>query len=98
MLHCHNPYYLAQSAFNLNMVTAGKKRGSLVFEKKSQDIIYEQILCFPFIFFRGVNMFAMLTGKLPYTAEPFHITTLYNKMKTNDMNPIPDHLSACKFF
>ena len=43
-------------------------------------------------------MFAMLTGKLPYTAEPFHITTLYNKMKTNDMNPIPDHLSACKFF
>ena len=47
--------------------------------------------------FRGVNMFAMLTGKLPYTAEPFHITTLYNKMKNNDMNPIPDHLSARKF-
>ena len=42
-------------------------------------------------------MYAMLTGKLPYTAEPFHITTLYNKMKNNDMNPIPDHLSACKF-
>lgn len=42
-------------------------------------------------------MFAMLTGKLPYTAEPFHITTLYNKMKKNDMNPIPEHLSACKF-
>ena len=50
MLHCHNPYYSAQSAFNLNMVTAGKKRDSLVFEKKSQDIIYEQILCFPLIF------------------------------------------------
>ncbi|KAJ7385718.1 hypothetical protein OS493_013749 [Desmophyllum pertusum] len=45
----------------------------------------------------GVNMYAMLTGKLPYTAEPFHITTLYNKMKRNDMNPIPDHLSSsCK--
>ena len=42
-------------------------------------------------------MYAMLTGKLPYTAEPFHITTLYNKMKNNDMNPIPDHLSAGKF-
>ena len=39
-------------------------------------------------------MYAMLTGKLPYTAEPFHITTLYNKMKRNDMNPIPDHLSS----
>ena len=45
---------------------------------------------------RGVNMYAMLTGKLPYTAEPFHITTLYNKMKRNEMNPIPDHLSSCK--
>lgn len=45
----------------------------------------------------GVNMYAMLTGKLPYTAEPFHITTLYNKMKNNDMNPLPEHLSAaCK--
>lgn len=45
----------------------------------------------------GVNMYAMLTGKLPYTAEPFHITTLYNKMKRNEMNPIPDHLSSsCK--
>ena len=41
-------------------------------------------------------MYAMLTGKLPYTAEPFHITTLYNKMKRNEMNPIPDHLSSCK--
>ena len=41
-------------------------------------------------------MYAMLTGKLPYTAEPFHITTLYNKMKKNEMNPIPDHLSSCR--
>lgn len=45
----------------------------------------------------GVNMYAMLTGKLPYTAEPFHITALYNKMKNSDMNPLPEHLSAaCK--
>ena len=99
MLRCHNPYYSAQSAFNLNMATAGKKKEGLAgLRKKSQDIIYQQILYFPIFFFRGVNMFAMLTGKLPYTAEPFHITTLYNKMKTNDMNPIPDHLSAGKFF
>ena len=41
-------------------------------------------------------MYAMLTGKLPYTAEPFHITALYNKMKNNDMNPLPEHLSAGK--
>ena len=57
-----------------------------------------QIMYAPLFSSRGVNMFAMLTGKLPYTAEPFHITTLYNKMKINDMNPIPDHLSTCKFF
>jgi len=47
-------------------------------------------------YFRGVNMYAMLTGKLPYTAEPFHITALYNKMKNNEMNPLPEHLSAGK--
>ncbi|KAK3738427.1 hypothetical protein QZH41_005629 [Actinostola sp. cb2023] len=46
---------------------------------------------------RGVNMYAMLTGKLPYTAEPFNIITLYNKMVKGDMNPIPDRLSpGCK--
>ena len=42
-------------------------------------------------------MYAMLTGKLPYTAEPFHITALYNKMKNNEMNPLPEHLSAGKW-
>ena len=42
----------------------------------------------------GVNMYAMLTGCLPYTVEPFNITTLHAKMLENKMNPIPDHLSA----
>lgn len=39
-------------------------------------------------------MYAMLTGCLPYTVEPFNITTLHAKMLENKMNPIPDHLSA----
>jgi Neu-associated kinase len=39
-------------------------------------------------------MYAMLTGKLPYTAEPFNIITLYNKMVKGEMNPIPERLSA----
>ena len=57
------------------------------------SLCYNVHICFSS---SGVNMYAMLTGKLPYSAEPFHINTLYNKMKKNDMNPIPDHLSSCK--
>ncbi|RNA12149.1 serine threonine- kinase MARK2-like isoform X1 [Brachionus plicatilis] len=41
----------------------------------------------------GVNMYAMLTGNLPFTVEPFNIKSLYNKMMKNEMNPIPEHLS-----
>ncbi|XP_003386170.1 PREDICTED: hormonally up-regulated neu tumor-associated kinase homolog [Amphimedon queenslandica] len=42
----------------------------------------------------GVNMYAMLTGCLPFTVEPFNITALHAKMLQNKMNPIPDHISA----
>lgn len=42
---------------------------------------------------RGVNMFAMLTGTLPFTVEPFHVKALYNKMVAGDMNPLPAYLS-----
>ena len=35
----------------------------------------------------------MLTGRLPYTVEPFNITTLYNKMLKRQMNAIPEYLS-----
>lgn len=38
-------------------------------------------------------MYAMLTGNLPFTVEPFNIKSLYNKMMKNEMNAIPDHLS-----
>nr|KAI8757963.1 serine/threonine-protein kinase MARK2-like isoform X1 [Biomphalaria glabrata] len=41
----------------------------------------------------GVNMFAMLTGGLPFTVEPFNIKILYAKMRDRQMNPIPDDLS-----
>jgi Neu-associated kinase len=43
-------------------------------------------------------MYAMLTGNLPFTVEPFNIKSLYNKMMKNDMNPIPEHLSKSKFY
>lgn len=39
-------------------------------------------------------MYAMLTGCLPYTVEPFNITALHAKMLENKMNPIPSSLSA----
>ena len=38
-------------------------------------------------------MYAMLTGALPYTVEPFNITALHAKMLQNKMNPIPSHLT-----
>ena len=38
-------------------------------------------------------MYAMLTGCLPYTVEPFNITALHAKMLDNKMNDIPDRLS-----
>ncbi|KAH9508967.1 hypothetical protein Btru_048416 [Bulinus truncatus] len=41
----------------------------------------------------GVNMYAMLTGGLPFTVEPFNIKVLYAKMRDRQMNPIPDDIS-----
>lgn len=38
-------------------------------------------------------MYAMLTGCLPYTVDPFNITALHAKMLENKMNPIPSNLS-----
>ncbi|XP_059164644.1 serine/threonine-protein kinase MARK2-like [Physella acuta] len=45
----------------------------------------------------GVNMYAMLTGGLPFTVEPFNIKALYAKMRDRQMNPVPDDLTRdCK--
>lgn len=41
-------------------------------------------------------MYAMLTGGLPFTVEPFNIKALYAKMKDRQMNPLPDGLSRGK--
>ncbi|XP_014681065.1 PREDICTED: MAP/microtubule affinity-regulating kinase 4-like isoform X2 [Priapulus caudatus] len=41
----------------------------------------------------GVNMYAMLTGNLPFTVSPFNIKTLHAKMVNKEMNAIPHHLS-----
>ena len=38
-------------------------------------------------------MYAMLTGSLPFTVDPFNIKTLYNKMMSGQMNPLPEGLS-----
>lgn len=42
-------------------------------------------------------MYAMLTGCLPYTVEPFNITALHAKMLENKMNPIPENLSTSTY-
>ena len=43
---------------------------------------------------RGVNMYAMLVGSLPFTVEPFNIKALHKKMLNGEINPIPAHLST----
>ncbi|TNN48313.1 Hormonally up-regulated neu tumor-associated kinase [Liparis tanakae] len=42
----------------------------------------------------GVNMYAMLTGNLPFTVEPFSLRALHQKMVDKEMNPLPPSLSS----
>ncbi|XP_014343349.2 hormonally up-regulated neu tumor-associated kinase homolog A [Latimeria chalumnae] len=42
----------------------------------------------------GVSMFAMLTGTLPYTVEPFDIKQLQQKMVNGEISPIPHDISS----
>ncbi|PAA53734.1 hypothetical protein BOX15_Mlig019665g1 [Macrostomum lignano] len=42
----------------------------------------------------GVNMFAMLSGNLPFIVKPFSIKALYQKMMKQEFNPLPKTLSA----
>lgn len=42
----------------------------------------------------GVNMYAMLTGTLPFTVEPFNLKTLHQRMVDKDMNPLPPSISS----
>jgi len=47
----------------------------------------------------GVVTYALLTGRLPFTVEPFKISSLYKKMMSGDMNAIPANLSKnCRDF
>lgn len=42
----------------------------------------------------GVNMYAMLTGTLPFTVEPFSLNALHQKMVDKEMNPLPSNISS----
>lgn len=42
----------------------------------------------------GVNMYAMLTGTLPFTVEPFNLKALHQRMVDKDMNPLPPSISS----
>ncbi|MEQ2275315.1 hypothetical protein XENORESO_001887 [Xenotaenia resolanae] len=44
----------------------------------------------------GVSMFAMLTGTLPFTVEPFNIKQLHQKMVNRDISNIPGDISKGK--
>ncbi|NXX00832.1 HUNK kinase, partial [Larus smithsonianus] len=41
----------------------------------------------------GVSTFAMLTGTLPFTVEPFNIKQLHQKMLIGEISPIPSDIS-----
>ena len=41
-------------------------------------------------------MYAMLTGNLPFTVEPFNIKALHNKMINSQMNPMPEGVTRGK--
>ncbi|XP_027554111.1 hormonally up-regulated neu tumor-associated kinase homolog A-like [Neopelma chrysocephalum] len=41
----------------------------------------------------GVSMFAMLTGTLPFTVEPFNIKQLHQKILIGEISPIPSDIS-----
>ncbi|KAJ8368562.1 hypothetical protein SKAU_G00085900 [Synaphobranchus kaupii] len=40
----------------------------------------------------GVNLYAMLTGVLPFEVEPFSLSLLHEKMVNKEMNPLPPNL------
>ncbi|XP_048364391.1 hormonally up-regulated neu tumor-associated kinase homolog A-like isoform X2 [Sphaerodactylus townsendi] len=42
----------------------------------------------------GVSVFAMLTGTLPFTVEPFNIKQLHMKMVNGEINPMPPDIST----
>ncbi|XP_072355933.1 uncharacterized protein [Scyliorhinus torazame] len=42
----------------------------------------------------GVSMFAMLTGTLPFTVEPFNIKQLHQKMVNGEISSIPPEISS----
>lgn len=42
---------------------------------------------------RGVSTFAMLTGTLPFTVEPFNIKQLHQKMVNGEIGSIPSDVS-----
>lgn len=51
---------------------------------------------FIFFFDSGISMFAMLTGTLPFTVEPFNIKQLHQKMLIGEISPIPSDISPGK--
>ena len=52
--------------------------------------LFNIIFLVVYFLYSGVNMYAMLTGNLPFTVEPFNIKALHNKMINSQMNPLPD--------
>ncbi|KAF7246884.1 Hormonally up-regulated neu tumor-associated kinase [Varanus komodoensis] len=59
-----------------------------------QEVLPDSLLDMHMVGMSGVSMFAMLTGTLPFTVEPFNIKQLHLKMVNGEMNPIPPNIST----
>lgn len=60
--------------------------------------LFNAALCVSVFMHRGVSMFAMLTGTLPFTVEPFNIKQLHQKMVNAEINAIPSDISKGKMY
>jgi len=58
--------------------------------------LFNAALCVSVFMHRGVSMFAMLTGTLPFTVEPFNIKQLHLKMVNGEISVIPSDISKGK--
>ena len=57
------------------------------------NVFLHTCVCVCVCVIRGVSMFAMLTGTLPFMVEPFNIKQLHQKMVNGEISAIPNDVS-----
>lgn len=81
--------YVTNSPF----VCPNRIKTSSLFLPRVRNANVMSYFCLVLLSHRGVSMFAMLTGTLPFTVEPFNIKQLHHKMVNKDISDIPGDIS-----